>query len=116
MHTALQYAHIGFPSGRETTVPLRDVAPVGGAASGTSRDAKPGPALDTQVATSRDPFDGHPSHLQSKHLPKRLCAGLMIKTPATLGRTTSVRVKLAMGYCDAPPSQHRRSTCQWKHV
>jgi len=60
VHTTPQYAHVRFPSGRETTVPLRDVAPVGGAASGSSLDAEPGPALDTQFAPSRDPF-GRPS-------------------------------------------------------
>ena len=48
------------PSGRETTMPLRDVAPFGGAASGSPPDAESGLALDTQFAPSRDPFD-HPS-------------------------------------------------------
>jgi len=52
-----QYVHVRLPPGRETTVSLRDVAPVGGAASGSSPDAEPGPALDTQFATSGDPFD-----------------------------------------------------------
>jgi len=53
VHANPQYAHARFPSGREAIVPLRDVAPVGGAASGSSPDAEP----DTQFAPSRDPFD-----------------------------------------------------------
>ena len=57
VHATPQYAHVRFPSGRETTVPQRDVAAVGGTASGSSHDAEPGPALDTQFAPSRDPFD-----------------------------------------------------------
>jgi len=60
VHATTQYAPVRFPSGRETTVPLRDVAPVGGAASGSSSDAEPGPALDTQFALSRDPFNRPP--------------------------------------------------------
>jgi len=41
-------------------MPLRDVAPAGEAASGSSPDAESWPALDTQIANSRDLFD-HPS-------------------------------------------------------
>ena len=47
VHTTQLYAHIRFPPGRETIVPLRDVAPVRGAASGSTPNAKSGPALDT---------------------------------------------------------------------
>ena len=60
VHATPQYAHVRFPSGRETTVPLRDVAPVRGVLSGSSPDAEPGPALDAQFAPSRDPFDRPP--------------------------------------------------------
>ena len=53
VHATPQYAHIRFPSGRETTVPLSDVAPAGGAASGYSPDADPGSASDTVCHHSR---------------------------------------------------------------
>ena len=92
-HATPQYAHVRFPSGSETTVPLSDVAPAGWAASGYSHDADLGPALDTVCHQSRSfrccpivpPKEAKASLTTSRRT-------VMIKTPVTL-RAKYVRVK-----------------------
>jgi len=107
VHATPQYAHVRFLSGRETTLCLQDVAPVG------EQRLDPRPMLSQGLHWTHSfrPVEilaiAHLFHLQSrpKHLSKRLYAGhMMIKTSATSRRTTSERVKPGRVFVRPPPS------------